>query len=143
MDIQCINQIYKQMSQAIFTEEILLKTDPITNSIKTIKEISSVYDIYIITARTEQLISYVKKWLQKNDIDKDIKGIISSSYKEKQEICKEKKISCLYDDDIRHLKKEIIKNRILFNQDITYKDVEIRQVNSWNQIKQELLPIKS
>ena len=128
MDVETVDKIYHQMSQDIFTREVLMNTEPIKDSIKTIKNLSKLYDIYIITARTEQLISFAKQWLTE---------IISSSYREKQEICKEKHISYLYDDDIKHLQKNKIQNRILFNPEKEVIDLEIPQVSSWKEIEEQ------
>ncbi len=139
MDIQKADEIYHQMSKDIFTKEVLMNTKPIKDAIDTIKNLSKLYDIYIITARTEQLISFAKQWLKDNDIEKDITEIISSSYKEKQEICREKHISYLYDDDIKHLKNNKIQNRILFNTEKEDIELEIQQVSSWKEIGEELL----
>ena len=139
MDVETVDKIYHQMSQDIFTREVLMNTEPIKDSIKTIKNLSKLYDIYIITARTEQLISFAKQWLKENDIEKDITEIISSSYREKQEICKEKHISYLYDDDIKHLQKNKIQNRILFNPEMEIIDLGIPQVCSWKEIEEQML----
>lgn len=134
-----VDEIYHQMSKNIFTKEVLMKTEPVKDAISTIKYLSKIYDIYIITARTEKLISYVNIWLAKQNIDKDIRGIISSSYKEKQQICKEENITYLYDDDIRHVQKSRIKNSILFNPEKEKIDIKIQQVESWQQIRKGLL----
>lgn len=139
MEKQQVDKIYHQMSNDIFTKDVLMKTNPIEDSISTIKNLSEIYDIYIITARTEKLISYLNTWLEKNDIDKNIKGIISSYYKEKQDICIEQNISYLYDDDIKHLQKNKIQNRILFNPEKENTDIKIQQVSSWKQIQENLM----
>ena len=127
-----VDQIYKEMSHHIFTEENLLE---IEGAIKSIKKLSNIYDIYIITARTEPLILHVKKWLEKNHLQEDITKIISSSWEEKQNICIENNINFLCDDDIKHLEKHKIENRVLFSSVDNIKDSNIREVNSWNEIE--------
>lgn len=134
-----IDEIYEKMGIHIFTEETLLKTDAIEGSINAIKKIAKKYDIYIVTARTQPLIMHVKKWIEKNNIKQDIKGILSSSWKGKQDICYKNDINFLCDDDIRHLEKEKIEHRILFNQTKTPNYVGIPKVNSWKEIEKLLL----
>ena len=144
LEIDEVDNIYKEMSKNIFTKEILEKTKPIKGSIETIKQLSKKYEIYIITARTNKLIEYAKEWLQKYNIDKNIKEIISSSYEPKQTICKRKDIFFLCDDDIRHLQQKIINTRVLFNQEqieetkknkTQSKDPKIIEIKSWSQIR--------
>ena len=127
-NIDEIDKIYKDMSSAIFTKDILLKTKPINNSIQSIKKLSKIYNIYIITARTDQMLNDVETWLVKNDIYKCIKKIISSSNDNKQDICIRNNIFYLCDDDIRHLKEKKIQKRVLFDNK-----------NSWKQIEEMLL----
>ena len=127
-NIDEIDKIYKDMSSAIFTKDILLKTKPINNSIQSIKKLSKIYNIYIITARTDQMLNDVETWLIKNDIYKCIKKIISSSNENKQDICMKNNIFYLCDDDIRHLKEKKIQKRVLFDNK-----------NSWKQIEEMLL----
>lgn len=137
-NIDEIDEIYKKMSRAIFTKETLLKTKPINNSIQAIKKLSKIYNIYIITSRTEQMIEDVKVWLEKNGISKCIKNIMSSSYESKQDICLKNDIFYLCDDDIRHLKDDKIQSRVLFDTQKN-KQVNLQVVNSWNQIEAMLL----
>ena len=127
-NIDEIDKIYKDMSSAIFTKDTLLKTKPINNSIQSIKKLSKIYNIYIITARTDQMLNDVETWLVKNDIYKCIKKIISSSNDNKQDICMKNNIFYLCDDDIRHLKENKIQKRVLFDNK-----------NSWKQIEEMLL----
>lgn len=134
-----IEKVYREMSKNIFTEKTLLSTNPIKGAIDTIKKISEQYDIYIITARTQELILHVEKWLEKNNIKQYIKKILSSSWKEKQDICSQYNINFLCDDDKRHLKKEKIDNRILFNTARDSNCSQIKQVNSWKDIEKLLL----
>lgn len=137
-----IDKIYQKMSKEIFTQKILLATDAIEGAIGAIKEISKQYNIYIITARTSQLILDVEKWLEKNNIKQDITEILSSSYEEKQDICCRNDIHFLCDDDKRHLEKEKIENRILFNTSKGSNYAQIQQVDSWKEIKKMLLKIR-
>jgi len=135
MNIVDIKSIYTEMSNEIFTEKTLLETKPIKDAIKTLKELSKIYDIYIITARTEALILSVNKWLNLYNIKNCIKEIKSASFKNKQEICKENNIEFLCDDDIRHLSDNIIDERVLFcNRDVNLTDNNIKLVSSWKEI---------
>ena len=79
MNKEKIDELYKKMGEYIFTQETLMETEAIEGAIGIIKKIANKYDIYIITARTQQLILHVKKWLKKNDVEQNIKKIISSS----------------------------------------------------------------
>lgn len=136
---QKIDKIYREMGKNIFTSKTLLATDAIEGAIDVIKKISKQYDIYIITARTPQLILDVEKWLEKNEIKQDITEVLSSSYIEKQEICRQYDIHFLCDDDKRHLEKEKIENRVLFNTAKSLNYTQIKQVNSWEEIEKMLL----
>lgn len=126
------------MSESIFTKKVLMETKPIKDAVSTIKKLSKNYNIYIITARTEKLITDVYLWLEKYEIKKYIKDIISSSYKGKQQICIEKNITYLYDDDIRHIKENKIANAILFNISHEKVNTKVQQVNSWKEIYKNL-----
>ena len=106
--------------------------------IKYIKKLSKIYNIYIITARTDQMIDDVNVWLEKNGINKCITKIISSSYESKQDICLKNDIFYLCDDDIRHLKDDKIESRVLFDAG-KEKEENIEVVNSWNQIETMLI----
>lgn len=79
----------------------------------------------------------INSWLKKYKIDKNIKKIISSSGKEKQEICKENDINILCDDDLRHIRENKIDIRILFKNKETY-DKQIYYINSWRKIEKFL-----
>ena len=139
MKLETIDIIYKEMGKHIFTQQTLLDTEPINGAINSIKKISKKYDIYIITARTQQLILHVKQWLEKNDIEQNITEILSSSCEEKQDICNQYYIDFLCDDDKRHLEKEKIRNRILFHQTKLPSYTGIKEVNSWKEIETILL----
>ena len=65
MNKEKIDELYKKMGEYIFTQETLMETEAIEGAIGIIKKIANKYDIYIITARTQQLILHVKKWLKK------------------------------------------------------------------------------
>lgn len=104
------------MCKDIFTQQILENTQPIQNSINVIKKLSEKFCIYIITARTEEMISWVNNWMKKYSIDKNIKEVISSSDRKKQDICLENSIYLLCDDDLRHIIDNKINVRILFNK---------------------------
>ena len=134
-----IEKIYKEMSTNIFTEKALLETNAIKGAIDAIKKISKKYDIYIITARIPQLIVHVEKWLEKNNIKQYIKEVLSSFWVEKQDICCQYNIDFLCSDDKRHLEKEKIDNRVLFNEFKHTNCTQIKQVNSWKEIEKILL----
>ena len=124
------------MSRSIFTQQVLEKTKPIDEAIHTIKRLSQNYDIYIITARPQEMLKWVTNWLNKFQIDNNINQIISSSGKEKQKICLENNIFCLCDDDFRHVREKKIDMRILFNSNKmrnNYKNIKV--VNSWKDIE--------
>lgn len=134
-----VDELYREMGIHIFTQETLLETNAIEGAINAIKKIAQQYDIYIITARTQPLILHVKKWLEKNNIKQDIREVLSSSWEEKQDICYKNDIHFLCDDDIRHLEKEKIENRILFHQIKIPNYSGIQEVNSWKEIEKLLL----
>ena len=143
MNKEKIDELYKKMGEYIFTQETLMETEAIEGAIGIIKKIANKYDIYIITARTQQLILHVKKWLKKNDVEQNIKKIISSSVEEKQDICYKENIKFLCDDDIRHLEKEKIENRILFCSNKIRKYSKIQEVRSWREIEEILTKNKT
>ncbi len=136
-----IDDIYMKMSKEIFTERVLLETEAIEGAINTLKKLSEVYDIYIITARTQTLILQVEKWLKKNNLKESITKIISSSFKNKQDICIDNNITFLCDDDIRHLKETKVKNRVLFKNEksLKFEDYGIKSVNSWEEVEKILI----
>ena len=102
MDKNRIDEIYKKMSKDIFTKEVLDKTKPVRGAVRILKKLSKQYEIYIITARPEKMFPDIESWLKKYNIEKDITKVISSTGKEKQDICNENNIFLLCDDDIRH-----------------------------------------
>lgn len=130
-----IDKIYNEMSKEIFTKEVLEKTKPIRGAIREIKKLAKDYEIYIITARPKEMFLDIESWLKKYKIDKYIKKVISSSEKEKQDICIKNNIFLLCDDDLRHVINNKIQIRILFKNDIKTKDKEIFSLNSWRKIR--------
>lgn len=135
MEKDKIDKIYSEMSKDIFTKEVLQNTKPIRGAIREIKELSEDYEIYIITARPKEMFFDIEKWLKKYKIEKYIKKVISSSGKEKQDICIKNNIFLLCDDDLRHVINNKIKIRILFKNDNRTKDKEIFSLNSWRKIR--------
>ena len=93
MDKNRIDEIYKKMSKDIFTKEVLDKTKPVRGAVRILKKLSKQYEIYIITARPEKMFPDIESWLKKYNIEKDITKVISSTGKEKQDICNENKIN--------------------------------------------------
>lgn len=129
-----IDELYKCMSKSIFIEDVLLSTEEVTNALSSLKKISNMYEIYIVSSRTPNMLKSVKKWLKLNDADKYIKKIISSSNRSKQDICVMNNIDFLCDDDVRHLLDEKIKNRLLFSSDKYQGNSSIMLVSSWDEI---------
>ena len=129
-----IDELYKCMSKSIFIEDVLLSTEEVTNALNSLKKISNMYEIYIVSSRTPNMLKSVKKWLKLNDADKYIKKIISSSNRSKQDICVMNNIDFLCDDDVRHLLDEKIKNRLLFSSDKYQGNSSIMLVSSWDEI---------
>lgn len=129
-----IDELYKCMSKSIFIEDVLLSTEEVTNALSSLKKISNMYEIYIVSSRTPNMLKSVKKWLKLNDVDKYIKKIISSSNRSKQDICVMNNIDFLCDDDVRHLLDEKIKNRLLFSSDKYQGNSSIMLVSSWDEI---------
>lgn len=134
-----IDKLYKQMSKNIFLPEVLEKTEPIEDSINIIKKLSLKFDIYIITSRTKELIKPVNMWLKEYKIERNIKKIISSSFRKKQDICLEYNISFLCDDDLRHIEEERINTRVLFGKHGNISDNKIVVIDNWRQIGEMLL----
>ncbi len=124
------------MGQEIFTEQLLLQISPIDGAVESLKRLANKYNIYIITARTEEMITHVRKWLKKYNLETLITNIISSSFEDKQDICIRNDIDFLCDDDFRHLKVEKIKCRVLFGNYDEAKGVLIAK--SWAQIEEIL-----
>lgn len=129
-----IDELYKCMSKSIFIEDVLLSTEEVTNALNSLKKISNMYEIYIVSSRTPNMLKSVKKWLKLNDANKYIKKIISSSNRSKQDICVMNNIDFLCDDDVRHLLDEKIKNRLLFSSDKYQGNSSIMLVSSWDEI---------
>ena len=129
-----IDEIYKKMSENIFLKSVLEKTKPLKGAVRVIKKLSTNHDIYIITARPKEMFCDINSWLKKYKIDKNIRKIISSAGKEKQEICKENDINILCDDDLRHVKENKIDIRILFKNKERYNK-ELYYINSWRKIE--------
>ena len=129
-----IDEIYKKMSENIFSKRVLEKTKPLKGAVRVIKKLSKNHDIYIITARPKEMFYEINCWLKKYKIDKNIRKIISSAGKEKQEICKENNINVLCDDDLRHVKENKIDIRILFKNKENYIK-GLYYINSWRKIE--------
>lgn len=141
MTIDQIDDIYFKMSREIFTERVLLETEEINGALNSIHKLSKKYNIFIITARTESLILHLKKWLEKNNIQKDIFKVLSSTSDTKQNICLKYNINFLCDDDSRHLIDNKIRTRVLFNSNNNSKNINdnIIQVNSWKELEKLLV----
>lgn len=133
-----IEKLYNNMSKIIFQPETLDKTKPILGAIKTIKRLSHKFNIYIITARTEELIKPIYDWLKKYNLSENIQDIISSSYESKQDICLKNNICFLCDDDVRHLVNKKVKRRVLFNTDKRKLKDDIIVAESWDEIERIL-----
>lgn len=138
MDKNRIDEIYKKMSKDIFTKEVLDKTKPVRGAVRILKKLSKQYEIYIITARPEKMFPDIESWLKKYNIEKDITKVISSTGKEKQDICNENNIFLLCDDDIRHLTNKKIQVRMLFKNNKKIRDDDIISLNTWRRVKIEL-----
>lgn len=134
-----IDQLYKEMSKCIFVPQILERTPPVEGAINSIIKLSKIYDIYIITARTEEMLESVKKWLEKYNINKNIKKVISSSYENKQDICLKNNICFLCDDDLRHILDRKIETRVLFGKKALANYEHFYITESWQGIEKILL----
>lgn len=132
-----IYHLYKGMSEYVFCKASMERISPINNAIKSIKNLSKQFEIYIISARNQEQIMLLQDWLSKYKIDTYIKEIISSSEegKGKLQICKENNISFFCDDDIRHLICEGEYNivKFLFNSKLCTVD-DIYCIENWNDI---------
>ena len=134
-----IDELYNNMSKIIFQPETLYRTKPVLGAIEKIKKLSQNFNIYIVTARTENLIKPVYEWIKKYDLSENIHEIISSSYESKQDICLKNNIGFLCDDDVRHLIDKKIRVRILFNTGERRVKDGIIVVESWDEIERILL----
>lgn len=127
------------MAKDIFMPQVLEKTEPIEGAINSIKKLSQNFEIYIITARTEEMLPYVKKWLKKYDIDKNIKKVMSSSFEKKQDICFKNDICFLCDDDFRHIIDKKVEFRVLFSKYKFTENEDFFNAKSWQEIEKILL----
>ena len=134
-----VEKLYKDMSNIIFKPKTLCETEPILGAIETVKRLSKKFNIYIITARTEEMIKPIYDWLKKYNLCENIKEIISSSYELKQDICLKNNISFLCDDDVRHLIDKKVKIRVLFSTNKKIASDDINIVESWDEIERILL----
>ncbi len=138
-----IDKMYKEMSKSIFTQQTMDKTEPVKGAISAIKKLSDQYEIYIITARPNEMLEWVMNWLNKYDIKNKVDKVISASNKDKQDICLKNNIFCLCDDDIRHVCEDKINTRILFGTNSKKQNYsKLIVTNSWNEIE-NLLNLKN
>ncbi len=101
---------------------------PIEDSVSVIKKLAKEYELYIVTARNHDVKDHTQKWVNKY-FPKCFKEIIFSKYhrpekffKTKGEICKEKGIDLIIDDNYEHIidcNKYNIKT-IVFNHNNKY-----------------------
>lgn len=134
-----VEELYRNMSHVIFQPEILYETRPILGAIETLKKLSRRFDIYIITARTKELIEPIYDWLKNYGLSENIQEIISSSYEFKQDICLRNNICFLCDDDVRHLIDKKVNTRVLFNNNRKITSDDINIVETWDEIEKILL----
>ena len=131
-----IDRLYKDMSKNIYTQQTMDKTEPVEGAISAIKRLYNKYKIYIVTARPNEMLEWVTKWLNKYDIDDKVVKVISSSNEDKQDICMKNDIFCLCDDDIRHVCENKINMRILFGTNLKEQNYSnLIVTNSWNEIE--------
>lgn len=140
--LKTLQAIYKEMSDAIFTEKVLLETDPLENCIEVIKKLSTICDIYIISARTKESLEMVKKWLKINSVLNNISGVFSSSFERKVDICKRNNITFLCDDDIRHLIVDSQLCLVYYNELNNMNNISnIEYVTNWNDIERLVIKL--
>ena len=102
---------YEEISNIVYERPSTLKTPPLPNSLTTIKKLSKIAELYMLTARPVKRLAYAREWLINHHIDGCFKGSISSFaegklWRPKLEICQENKFDLLMDDDQRHFEKD-------------------------------------
>lgn len=121
-----IDYLYNEMSNEIFTKEILEQIKPVDVNIKKyLKKLNENKRLFIITKRPPEMISWIKEWLVSNELDIYFDKIISSSNTTKGKVAFDNNINILIDDDISNLKNTNVTHNLLFNSAL---------LKDWNQL---------
>ena len=80
-----------------------LTGSPVADVLNALKELAVSLDVYVVTARFPRRLEYAREWLEAHDVHSCIVDVLSSDGRSKPEICAEHRLTCLVDDDARHL----------------------------------------
>jgi len=95
---------YERMGEYVYGPEASRGAKPVAGSLRTIKQLSRLFDLAIVTARSEERIAYAREWLKTCSLSSHISDIIPRKGREKLDIARELGAGALLDDDVRHLK---------------------------------------
>lgn len=94
---------YQKMIREIYGTRLTLALEPMPGSISAIQAMDELADCYIVTARYEKELKWLRIWLDKYVLP--IHGIVHTSEKSKCEAVKNLDPAWLFDDSIRNLRE--------------------------------------
>ena len=129
---------YQKMIREIYGTRLTLALEPMPGSISAIQAMDELGDCYIVTARYEKELKWLRIWLDKYALP--IHGIVHTSEQSKCEAVTNLGLDWLFDDSIRNLRKLDRKSLQLGLYDPYGLDAEmqipdfITRVSKWDDI---------
>lgn len=94
---------YKRMCNTVYSKDITLSLPAFPSSLEVISMLQKSNKLMVITARTEETLEAAMIWLSKYPQTKNMEAIGVSKEMHKTEVCYNRGINVLIDDDERHL----------------------------------------
>lgn len=94
---------YEDMAAAIYDRTWTLRSQPVAGALAALNELTTNYDIFIITARLPHRVAFAREWLEVNECSDLVKDVLTSAGEDKESVCLRLGITVLIDDDPRHL----------------------------------------
>jgi len=92
---------YEIMQRSMRIDDTLL-ADPLPGAIDSLKQLSEMFDVIVVTSRGTEKIGWAKIWLKNNGVGYLCSETLSAQNRSKLSLLGEDAI-CLVDDDYRHL----------------------------------------
>lgn len=133
------NEQYQELAVLMYESEIVLETEPVKDAIATIIKLRNIFEVKIVTARTQVGVDLAKRWCKKNGLN-DIE-IIGTSRQEKTVALKGS--DYFVDDDLIKLIPLIgkVPHLYLFSWPYNADEIvpaEITRVWSWKELGNKL-----
>ena len=141
---------YERMGAFVYSREGTLPIQPIDGALQGVAELSSLGEIYVLSARKPEFTENVKEWLNNNGFYRYIKhdnvsSVSDPRYKDTPAVADSKKVGIavevgadmFVDDDRRHMPKEFLEGlQCLLFGETERKDIKpyIRIARNWGDV---------